>query len=411
MKLHEYQAKEVLAKEGVTVPVGYPATSVEGALEAAAKIGGGFWVVKAQVHAGGRGKGRFKEVATAADLDLVLAGENAPGKGGVILCRSLEEVEAAAKTMLGNTLVTKQTGLDGIQVRTIYVTGGADIDREIYAAVLLDRQTSKMLLMVAPGGTNIEELAEEDPDAVSKVWADPLTGLGGWQLREVCFAQGLSNSKTTMRGSMKLFRQLYDVAMKYDADMVEINPMSIDSEGNVCALDAKMSIDSNAAFRHKDLFAQEDLSEKDSYEAEAEKFDLNFIKLDGNIGCMVNGAGLAMSTMDIIQREGGEPANFLDVGGGAKKDQIKAALEIISSDPAVEAILVNIFGGIMRCDIIAEGVIAAIQEVGLKVPLIVRLAGTNEEQGKKLLEDSGLEVITAINLADAAKKSVEAIGK
>ena len=411
MKLHEYQAKEVLAKEGVAVPIGYPATSVEGALEAANKIGGGFWVVKSQVHAGGRGKGRFKEVASEEDLKLVLAGENAPGKGGVILCRSLDEVEAAAKTMLGNTLVTKQTGLDCIQVRTIYVTGGADIQREIYAAVLLDRQTSKMLLMVAPGGTNIEELAEEDPDAVSKVWADPITGLGGWQLREVCFAQGLAGNKTTMRGSMKLFRQLYDVAMKYDAEMVEINPMSIDSEGNVCALDAKMSIDSNAAFRHKELFAQEDLSDKDGYEAEAEKFDLNFIKLDGNIGCMVNGAGLAMSTMDIIQREGGEPANFLDVGGGAKKNQIKAALEIISKDPAVEAILVNIFGGIMRCDIIAEGVIAAIQEVGLTVPLVVRLAGTNEELGKKLIEESGLKVTTAINLADAAKKAVAAIGK
>jgi succinyl-CoA synthetase beta subunit len=301
--------------------------------------------------------------------------------------------------------------MDGIPVHIIYVTGGADIAREIYAAVLLDRQTQKMLLMVAPGGTNIEELAEEDPDAVTKIWIDPLTGLGDWQLREACFQQGLSSSKTTMRGSMKLFHQLYDVAMKYDAEMVEINPMSIDSEGNVCALDAKMSIDSNAAFRHKELFAQEDVSEKDKYEAEAEKFDLNFIKLDGNIGCMVNGAGLAMSTMDIIQREGGEPANFLDVGGGAKKHQIKAALEIISSDSAVEAILVNIFGGIMRCDVIAEGVIAAIKEVGITTPLIVRLAGTNDELGKKLLEESGLKVITAVNLADAAKKAVAAIAK
>ena len=411
MKLHEYQAKELLAKEGVTVPVGYPATTVEGALDAAKKIGGGFWVVKAQVHAGGRGKGRFKEVASAADLALVLEGKDAPGKGGVILCRSMDEVESAAKTILGNTLVTKQTGIDGIVVQTIYVTGGADIASEIYASVLLDRQTHKMLLMVAPGGTDIEEIAEENPDAVSKIWIDPITGVGGWQLREVCFQQGLNSNKTTMRGSMKLFKQLYDVAMKYDAEMVEINPMSIDSEGNVCALDAKMSIDANASFRHKALFAQEDVSEKDAYEAEAEKFDLNFIKLDGNIGCMVNGAGLAMSTMDIIQREGGEPANFLDVGGGAKKEQIMAALKIISSDPAVEAILVNIFGGIMRCDVIAEGVIAAIQDVGLTVPLIVRLAGTNEKLGKKLLDESGLAVITAENLADAAKKSVAAIGK
>jgi succinyl-CoA synthetase beta subunit len=326
MKLHEYQAKEILAKEGVTVPVGYPATTVEGALDAAKKIGGGFWVVKAQVHAGGRGKGRFKEVASNDDLALVLDGKDAPGKGGVILCRSIEEVESAATTILGNTLVTKQTGIDGIVVQTIYVTGGADIAREIYASVLLDRQTHQMLLMVAPGGTDIEEIAEENPEAVSKIWIDPLTGVGGWQLREVCFQQGLNSNKTTMRGSMKLFKQLYDVAMKYDAEMVEINPMSIDSEGNVCALDAKMSIDANASFRHKALFAQEDVSEKDAYEAEAEKFDLNFIKLDGNIGCMVNGAGLAMSTMDIIQREGGEPANFLDVGGGAKKEQIMAAL-------------------------------------------------------------------------------------
>jgi succinyl-CoA synthetase beta subunit len=411
MKLHEYQAKEILAKEGVTVPVGYPATTVEGALDAAKKIGGGFWVVKAQVHAGGRGKGRFKEVASNDDLALVLDGKDAPGKGGVILCRSIEEVESAATTILGNTLVTKQTGIDGIVVQTIYVTGGADIAREIYASVLLDRQTHQMLLMVAPGGTDIEEIAEENPEAVSKIWIDPLTGVGGWQLREVCFQQGLNSNKTTMRGSMKLFKQLYDVAMKYDAEMVEINPMSIDSEGNVCALDAKMSIDANASFRHKALFAQEDVSEKDAYEAEAEKFDLNFIKLDGNIGCMVNGAGLAMSTMDIIQREGGEPANFLDVGGGAKKEQIMAALKIISSDNAVEAILVNIFGGIMRCDVIAEGVIAAIQDVGLTVPLIVRLAGTNEELGKKLLDESGLAVITAENLADAAKKSVAAIGK
>lgn len=411
MKLHEYQAKEILANEGVTVPVGYPATTVEGALEAAQKIGGGFWVVKAQVHAGGRGKGRFKEVASSEDLALVLEGKDAPGKGGVILCRSIEEVESAAKTILGNTLVTKQTGIDGILVQTIYVTGGADIAREVYASVLLDRQTHKMLLMVAPGGTDIEEVAEENPEAVSKIWIDPITGVGGWQLREVCFQQGLNTNKTTMRGSMKLFKQLYDVAMKYDAEMVEINPMSIDSEGNVCALDAKMSIDANASFRHKALFAQEDISEKDAYEAEAEKFDLNFIKLDGNIGCMVNGAGLAMSTMDIIQREGGEPANFLDVGGGAKKEQIMAALKIISSDPAVEAILVNIFGGIMRCDVIAEGVIAAIKDVGLTVPLIVRLAGTNEELGKKLLDESGLAVITAENLAEAAKKSVAAIGK
>jgi succinyl-CoA synthetase beta subunit len=411
MKLHEYQAKEILAKEGVTVPVGYPATTVKGALDAAKKIGGGFWVVKAQVHAGGRGKGRFKEVASNDDLALVLDGKDAPGKGGVILCRSIEEVESAATTILGNTLVTKQTGIDGIVVQTIYVTGGADIAREIYASVLLDRQTHQMLLMVAPGGTDIEEIAEENPEAVSKIWIDPLTGVGGWQLREVCFQQGLNSNKTTMRGSMKLFKQLYDVAMKYDAEMVEINPMSIDSEGNVCALDAKMSIDANASFRHKALFAQEDVSEKDAYEAEAEKFDLNFIKLDGNIGCMVNGAGLAMSTMDIIQREGGEPANFLDVGGGAKKEQIMAALKIISSDNAVEAILVNIFGGIMRCDVIAEGVIAAIQDVGLTVPLIVRLAGTNEELGKKLLDESGLAVITAENLADAAKKSVAAIGK
>ena len=406
MKLHEYQAKEILAKEGLPVPVGYPATTVKGALEAADKIGGDFWVVKAQVHAGGRGLGRFKELMSEDDMAMVLRGEKAPGAGGVILCKSRDAVEEAAKTMLGNALVTKQTGAAGIPVKTIFVTGGADIEEEIYAAVLLDRQHQKMLLMVAPGGTNIEVLAEESPEKVSKVWADPITGLGDWQVREVAFQQGLNSSKNTLRGSQKLFKKLYSVAMKYDAEMIEINPMSIDSEGNVCVLDAKMSIDSNAAFRHKELFAQEDESEKDKYEAEAEKYHLNFIKLDGNIGCMVNGAGLAMATMDIIKREGGEPANFLDVGGGAKKHQVKAALEIISKDPAVKAILVNIFGGIMRCDVIAEGVIAAVEEVGLSVPLVVRLAGTNADKGAQLLADSGLAITTAENLKDAAQKAV-----
>jgi len=410
MKLHEYQAKELLIKEGVAVPPGYAATSVEEAVEAANKLGGNFWVVKCQVHAGGRGKGRFKEITPIEDLEKVVVGGKVPGFGGVALCDSIDKVREAATAMLGNTLVTKQTGLAGVKVSTIYVTTGADIDREIYAAVLLDRQTSKIVLMCSSeGGTEIEEVAEENPDAIHKLWADPESGLRDFQAREMAFKMGFGKNKKTLFSGIKMFKDLYNVFMKYDASMLEINPLIIDKEGYVIALDAKMSLDSNAQFRHKELFATEDQSEKDAYEAEAEEWDLNFIKLDGDIGCMVNGAGLAMATMDIIKHYGSEPANFLDVGGGANQEQIKVALQLISKDPAVKCILVNIFGGIMSCQVIAEGVLAGIEECGLNVPMVVRLSGNKAEEGKRLLAESDLDVITADNLAEAAEKAVAAV--
>jgi succinyl-CoA synthetase beta subunit len=410
MKLHEYQAKDLLQKEGVAVPPGYAATSVEEAVSAAEKLGGSFWVVKSQVHAGGRGKGRFKEITSQADLEKVIVGGKVPGFGGVALCNSMDKVRDAATAMLGNTLVTKQTGIDGVLVGTIYVTIGADIEREIYAAVLLDRQTSKVVLMCSSeGGTEIEEVAEENPDAIHKIWADPSSGLGDFQAREMAFKLGFGNNKKTLRSGIKMFKDLYKVFMKYDASMLEINPLIVDGEGQVVALDAKMSIDSNAFFRHKELFATEDVAEKDAYEAEAEKWDLNFIKLDGEIGCMVNGAGLAMATMDIIKHYGSSPANFLDVGGAAKHEQIKVALELISKDPAVKCILVNIFGGIMSCQVIAEGVLAGIEECGLKVPMVIRLSGNKATEGRKILAESGLSVITADNLAEAAEKAVAAV--
>lgn len=419
MKLHEYQAKGILAAEGVAVPPGFAAETVEEAVAAAEKLGGNFWVVKAQVHAGGRGKGRFQGVATQEDLAKVVQGISVDGGiGGVALCKTMEQVREAAEAMLGNVLVTKQTGLTGVQVNTIYVTVGADIEREIYAAVLLDRQESKIVLMCsAEGGTEIEEVAEENPDAILKVYADPMTGFSEEQAREMAIKLGLDNNELSLTSGTKMFQDLYNVFMKYDGDMLEINPLIVEPSGAVVALDAKMSIDSNAFFRHQELFAQEDEGEKDPYEAEAEKYHLNFIKLDGNIGCMVNGAGLAMATMDIIKYEAQEigveasPANFLDVGGSAKHEQIKVALELISKDPNVECILVNIFGGIMSCQVIAEGVLAAISECGLTVPLVVRLSGNKADEGKRTLAESGLKVITADNLAEAAERAVRAVQK
>jgi succinyl-CoA synthetase beta subunit len=410
MKLHEYQAKELLARYKVPVPPGSAATTVDEAVALAEGFGGNFWVVKAQVHAGGRGKGRFRGVASEEDLQKVSKGISVDGKGGVILCRSIDEVRDAATVMLGNTLVTKQTGLDGVEVRTIYVTTGADIATELYVAVLLDRQLSRIVLMASTeGGTEIEDVAEATPELIHKIWVDPAVGLGAWQARQLAFKLGLEGK--AMKGAARLFMGLYNCYMGSDASMVEINPMIVSSEGDVIALDAKLSLDSNAMFRQKELAGWEDSSEADPYEVEAAKFDLNFIKLDGNIGCMVNGAGLAMATMDIIQFYGASPANFLDVGGGAKKEQVKAALQLISKDPACEAILINIFGGIMKCDVIAEGVIAAVDEVGLNLPLVVRLAGTNVERGKQLLAESGLAIIPADSLADAAEKVVAATQK
>ena len=408
MKLHEYQAKDLLRANGVKVPPGIAATTTADAVAAAQELGGNFWVVKAQVHAGGRGKGRFKEVEAEDVLDRVLrGGADVPGKGGVQLCRSIDDVQSAAAMMLGNTLVTKQTGADGVTVKTVLVTTGADIAQEIYAAVLLDRQESKLVLMVsAEGGTEIEEVAEENPDAILKAHIDPATGLGDWQCRQLAFKLGLSGA--AFKDACRLFKGLYKTYLAADCSMLEINPVIITNDGEVIALDAKVDIDDNAAFRQKAIAEIHDSGEMDPSEVEAAEYNLNFIKLDGNIGCMVNGAGLAMATMDIIKLYGGEPANFLDVGGGAKVDQVKAAFKIISADPNVQAIMVNIFGGIMKCDVIAEGVIAAVKDVGLELPLVVRLAGTNVELGKKLLEESGLPILTADSMADAAKKAVDA---
>ena len=408
MKLHEYQAKDLLRRHGVPVPPGDAAKTVEEAVAVAERLGGDFWVVKAQVHAGGRGKGRFAEVSDEATLAKVLAGEaDVPGKGGVQLCRSIDDVRAAAQTMLGNTLVTKQTGRDGVEVKVVLVTTGADIETELYAAVLLDRATRQLVLMCSQeGGTEIEEVAAENPAAIKKVWADPITGLGSWQAMEMAFELGLSGK--TARKAAKMFQSLYTTYLSVDANMLEINPLVISSNGDVVALDAKVTIDENALFRQKEIASWYDESEDDPAEVEAAKAHLSFVKLDGTIGCMVNGAGLAMSTMDIIKHYGGEPANFLDVGGGAKKEQIVAALNIITKDPNVNCILVNIFGGIMRCDIIAEGVIAAVAETGLSVPLVVRLAGTNAELGKQILAQSDLSIIPADTLADAAEKAVAA---
>ena len=409
MKLHEYQAKDLLRANGVKVPPGIAATNTTDAVSAANELGGNFWVVKAQVHAGGRGKGRFKEMESQDTLSRVLRGEaDVPGKGGVQLCRAIEEVQAAAEMMLGNTLVTKQTGEDGVTVGTVLVTTGADIAQEIYAAVLLDRQQSKLVLMVsAEGGTEIEEVVETNPDAIIKVHIDPSTGLGDWQCRQLAFKLGLTGA--AFKDACKMFKGLYKTYLAADCSMLEINPVIITSDGEVIALDAKVDIDDNAAFRQKAIVAMHDSGEMEASEVEAAAYGLNFIKLDGNIGCMVNGAGLAMATMDIIKLYGGEPANFLDVGGGAKVEQVKAAFKIISADPNVQAIMVNIFGGIMKCDVIAEGVISAVRDVGLDLPLVVRLAGTNVELGKKLLEESGLPILIADSMADAAKHAVTAI--
>ncbi len=415
MKLHEYQAKELLARQGVAVPPGKAAHTVADAVAAAKQMGGTFFVVKAQVHAGGRGKGRFTHAVSPEVIQMVLeAKADVPGKGGVILCgagshdEAVAKVQAAAELMLGNVLVTKQTGAEGVRVKTVLITTGAEIKKELYAAVLLDRQNSRILLMASSeGGTEIEIVAEHNPEAIHKVWADPITGLGDWQCREMAFKLGLSGK--AFKGAVKMFKQLYQAYLATDSSMLEINPLVITPDDDVVALDAKVIIDDNAVFRQAEIQSWYDAGEDEPAEIEAAKFNLSYIKLDGSIGCMVNGAGLAMATMDIIKFYGAEPANFLDVGGGARKDQVKAALQIITSDPSVKCVLVNIFGGIMRCDVIAEGVVAAVAEAGLKVPLIVRLAGTNAEQGKQILASSGLAITPADSLSDAAEKAVAAV--
>jgi succinyl-CoA synthetase beta subunit len=408
MKIHEYQGKQILRQYGVPVLAGQVARTPDEAVAAAESIGGSVWVVKSQVHAGGRGKGRFKEEMDAADLPAVLRGEDTPGKGGVRVCLNLDAVRAAATAMLGRTLITKQTGAEGRVVQTLYVEAGCRIAKEYYLAMLLDRSKSRVLVMVSSeGGTEIEEVAEHSPEKILKVWADPVTGLGAWQARDLAFGLGLSGK--SVNHFVKLTQGLYETYIKTDASMLEINPLILTEDGAVLPLDAKMTFDDNALFRHPDIVAMRDLAEEDPAEIEASKYDLSFVKLDGRIGCLVNGAGLAMATMDIIKFYGEEPANFLDVGGGATKEKVTAAFKIITSDPAVRGILVNIFGGIMKCDVIAEGVLAAVRETGLSVPLVVRLEGTNVELGKKILAESGLSVIPADSMSDAAEKIVAAV--
>jgi succinyl-CoA synthetase beta subunit len=392
MDIHEYQAKDLLAKFGVPVPAGYAAMSVDEAVTAAGKLPGPLYVVKAQIHAGGRGKGKFKELGPDA-------------KGGVRLAHSLDDVRAAATDMLGNTLVTVQTGPHGKQVNRLYVTDGVDIAKEFYLALLVDRQTGRIAFVVSTeGGMNIEDVAHETPEKIHNFSIDPATGFQPHHGRAVAFALGLTGDLA--RQAQKVAALLYDAFVGTDASQVEINPLAVTDDGQLLVLDAKVGFDANAMFRHKDLEALRDESEEDPMELEASKYDLAYIKLDGNIGCMVNGAGLAMATMDIIKLNGAFPANFLDVGGGASKEKVTAAFKIILSDPAVEGILVNIFGGIMRCDIIADGIVAAAREVDLKVPLVVRLEGTNVEEGKRILADSGLAIVPANDLGDAAKKIV-----
>jgi succinyl-CoA synthetase beta subunit len=392
MNIHEYQAKELLAKYGVPVPAGYPALSVEEAVEAATKLPGPLWVVKAQIHAGGRGKGKFKELGEGA-------------KGGVRLARSIEEVREHAAEMLGKTLVTVQTGAAGRQVQRLYITDGVDIEKEFYLALLVDRESGRVAIVASTeGGMDIETVAHETPDKIETLTVDPATGLMPHHGREVAAALGLTGDIAKQAG--KVVAKLYDAFIGTDASQIEINPLAVTDKGQLLVLDAKVGFDDNAEFRHPDLEQLRDLSEEDPMEIEASKYDLAYIKLDGNIGCLVNGAGLAMATMDIIKLEGGEPANFLDVGGGANKEKVTAAFKIILSDPAVQGILVNIFGGIMRCDIIADGIVAAAREVELGVPLVVRLEGTNVKQGKDILAKSGLPIISADDLGDAAKKIV-----
>ena len=397
MNIHEYQAKELLARFGVPVPAGYPAMSVEEAVQAAEKLPGPLWVVKAQIHAGGRGKGKFKELGPDA-------------KGGVRLAHSIDEVRENACEMFGKTLVTVQTGPHGKQVQRLYITDGVDIEKEYYLALLVDRETGRIAIVASTeGGMDIEAVAHDTPEKIETLTIDPATGLMPHHGRAVAAALGLRGDLA--KQANKVLAKLYDAFVGTDASQIEINPLAVTDKGELLVLDAKVGFDNNAEFRHPELEQLRDLTEEEPMEIEASKYDLAYIKLDGNIGCMVNGAGLAMATMDIIKLEGGEPANFLDVGGGASKEKVTAAFKIILSDPSVKGILVNIFGGIMRCDTIANGVIDAARQVNLNVPLVVRMRGTNEELGRKLLAESGLPIIQADNMADAAQKIVAAVGR
>ncbi len=395
MNIHEYQAKAVLRAFSVPVASGFPALTLEEAAEGAKKLGGPLWVVKSQIHAGGRGKGRFKE-------------PSAGDKGGVRLARSVDEVKTFAAQMLGATLVTVQTGPAGKQVNRLYVEEGANIEKELYLSALVDRQKSRVAFVLSTeGGVNIEDVAHNTPERIHSFAVDPATGIMPHHGRTAARALGLAGDLAKQIES--LVTKLYAAFLAKDMSMLEINPLIVMSNGQLRVLDAKVAFDDSALYRHPDIVALRDESEEDAKEIEASKHDLNYVALDGTIGCMVNGAGLAMATMDIIKLYGESPANFLDVGGGASKDKVTAAFKIITADPNVKGILVNIFGGIMRCDIIAEGVIAAVKEVGLKVPLVVRLEGTNVDLGKKIIRDSGLNVIPADDLDDAAQKIVNAV--
>ncbi|PVA09348.1 ADP-forming succinate--CoA ligase subunit beta [Pelagivirga sediminicola] len=395
MNIHEYQAKALLRSYGAPVSDGRVVLRAEEAKTAASEMDGPLWVVKAQIHAGGRGKGSFKE-------------EGAGEAGGVRLAKSVEEAASEAKRMLGRTLVTKQTGAVGKQVNRIYIEDGSGIETEMYLALLVDRQTSRVSFVASTeGGMDIEEVADKTPEKILSFSVDPATGYQPFHGRRIAFNLGLEGAQ--VKQCVALMGTLYRMFIEKDMEMLEINPLIVTDKGDLKCLDAKMSFDGNAMYRHRDIAELRDVTEEDAKELEASKYDLNYIALDGEIGCMVNGAGLAMATMDIIKLYGAEPANFLDVGGGATKEKVTEAFKIITSDPQVKGILVNIFGGIMRCDVIADGVVAAVKEVGLKVPLVVRLEGTNVEKGKEIINNSGLDVIAADDLKDGAQKIVKAV--
>ena len=395
MNIHEYQGKAIYKKYGLPVSAGYPAFTAQEAIEAAAKLGGPLWVVKSQIHAGGRGKGKCKEAK---------AGE----KGGVRLAFKAEDVGVFAEQMLGSTLVTEQTGPAGRVVKRLYIEDGSDIERELYLSALVDRETGGVSFIASPdGGMDIEKVAHDTPERVHTIATDPKIGATDADGKRIAAVLGLAGHLEAE--CVDVVKKLYEMFTKEDMSLLEINPLIVTKENHLKLLDAKISFDTNAGYRHPEWTELRDLGEEDEKEIEASKYDLAYIALDGDIGCMVNGAGLAMATMDIIKLFGAEPANFLDVGGGASKEKVTAAFKIITADPKVKGILVNIFGGIMKCDVIAEGVIAAVKEVGLQVPLVVRLEGTNVDLGKKIINESGLNVISADDLEDAARKIVKAV--
>ena len=386
MNIHEYQAKELFRQYGVRTLQGVVALNSDEAAKACKELGGKIWVVKAQVHAGGRGKG-----------------------GGIVLCRSADEVYEAANNLIGKKLITPQTAKEGVEVKKIYVEEGCNISKELYLGIVLDREKELPVIMASTeGGVEIEEVASKNPGKILKVHVDPITGLGDWQARQIAFGLGLEG--TQIKNCTKFMKSLYKLFVDLDCSIVEINPLVVNTDDEIIALDAKINFDSSGLFRHHEIEKLRDTNEEEPLETRANKVGLNYIKLNGEIGCMVNGAGLAMATMDIIKLHGGEPANFLDVGGGADAKQVAQGFKIILSDPEVKAIFVNIFGGIMRCDFIAEGIITAAKEINMNVPLIVRLAGTNVELGKKMLSESGLDLISADDMDDGARKAIMAIG-